>query len=512
MHAHLYRTRSGDMKYRLLAILVMAAIVSVFSVSAKAQDEAVAFNFALAGNPDTLDPQKTSGTLTFQTVRSIYDTLVEPDENGKLVPALAESWSVSQDSLTWTFALRKGVTFHNGDPFTSADVRATLERVVDEATASPSASEFAVISGISTPDDYTVVLQLSEPSAPLLSSLASGWGAILPSKLIKSGHDFGRSPVGTGPFRFVEWVPDSKIVMEKNPDYWMSGRPSIDNLTFNIIVEPSVQVQALMRGELDAIFNVSEEDLDRLRSDPNITVERRLTALVMVMAMNTRKPPLDNLQVRQAINYAIDKQKVLDIAYGGGKPIGTFMDYGDPYYEDFTSLYPYDPEKAKALLAAAGVGEDTVLELFLPQVYEPHVRAGELYQEMLNNVGLNVEIRLVDWSTWISDVYRGGKFDLTVIGHTGKLDPDGRLAGYGTANTYVGWVNDEAHQLIVQARKTVDFAERKKYYSRVLEIMAREVPFVFTGTSYRYIALRSNVSGFRMDSKLDTFDFRYVSK
>ena len=148
----------------------------------------------------------------------------------------------------------------------------------------------------------------------------------------------------------------------------------------------------------------------------------------------------------------------------------------------------------------------------LPQNYEAHVRAGELYQEMLEKAGLDVKIRLVDWPTWISDVYVGGNYDLTVIGHSPKLDPDGRLGGYGTETAYVKWVNEEVAELIGLGRRTVGFEERKTLYSRALEIMAREVPHVYVGTSYRYIATRSNVSEFRMDPKLDTFDFRFTVK
>jgi peptide/nickel transport system substrate-binding protein len=277
----------------------------------------VTLKFALPGNPDSLDPHKTSGTLTFQVCKSVYDTLAEPDKDtGIIKPALAESWTVSEDSRVWTFKLKKGVKFHNGDALTSADVKATFERVMSEEGGSVHFKEFAVISSIDTPDDYTVVFNLSAPHAPFLGSLASGWAAILPKSLIDSGHDFDSKPVGTGPFKLIEWVRDNKVVLEKNKDYWMKGLPKIDNLEMYIIPETSVQVQSLMAGQVDIVFIVDSDSIPMLESNPDVYLSENLTALIMVMAMNTERPYLSDVKVRQAINYAIDKQKILDIAYG----------------------------------------------------------------------------------------------------------------------------------------------------------------------------------------------------
>jgi len=500
------KTRSITAVWMTLAALLVALVMG-----APGAVEAKELKFALSGNPDTLDPHKTSGTLTFQTLKSIYDTLAEPDAGGKIVPALAESWTVSDDNLKWTFHLRKNVKFHNGDPLTAGDVKATLARLMNEATASPKAKEFGAITAVDTPDEATVVLTLSEPSAPLLASLASGWGAILPKKLIDAGHDFASQPVGTGPFVFKEWVRDSQIVLAKNPNYWMPGLPKLDGVTMYIIPERAVQVQGLISGQVDVSYIIDKDDVPLLEASKKVTVEKSLTSLILVMAMNCESPVLKDLRVRQAINHAIDKQKVLDVAYGTGMPIGTFMDYGNPYYKDFTGLYPYDPEKAKSLLAAAGVGKDASLELVLPQNYELHVKAGEMYQDMLTKVGLTVKIKLVDWSTWISDVYRGGKYDLTAIGHTGKLDPDGTLGGYGTEKRYVKWVNPRAAELIDTAKTVSGFEARKKLYDEALELMAKEVPFMYLGTSYRNVAFSNKVSGFRMTPMLDTFDFRWTT-
>ncbi len=306
------------------------------------------------------------------------------------------------------------------------------------------------------------------------------------------------------------WVRDNRITLARNPDYWMAGYPKLDGVTMNIITEHAVQIQGLLGGQIDVSYLVNKEDLDQLKSNPQTTYTTDLTSLVCVLAMNDSRAPFNNLMVREAISYAIDKKSALDVAYGGGKVVGTFMDYSDPYYVDYSGLYPYNPEKARELLAASGAPIDRPIDLALPQNYDPHVKAGEIYQQMLAKVGLNVKIRLVDWSTWLSDVYKGGNYDLTVIGHTGKLDPDGRLAGYGTGKSYVHWNNSRAANLIAEARRTVGFAKRKPLYDQVLKIMAEEVPMVFVGTPYRYIGLRSNVSGFRMDPKLDTFDFRYT--
>jgi peptide/nickel transport system substrate-binding protein len=495
------------MKHRIAVSLLALALVLASVGTAFAQGGGV-LNFGLSGNPDTLDPHKTSGTLTFQVIKSFYDTLVEPDKTGKIVPALAESWSVSDDGLVWTFVLRQGVTFHNGQKFTSKDVKATFDRIKDKTLASSKASEFAAIKTVATPDDYKVVMTLDKPYSPLLAGLASGWGAILPSGLIESGHNFGAEPVGTGPFKFVKWVRDNKIVMVRNDSYWMKGLPKLAEVDFNIVTEPAVLVQGLQSGAIEAVEFIDPDDRPTLQANPKVTVRKDLTSLIMVMAMNCSRPPLNDIRVRQAVNYAIDKQTVLDVAYGGGKVGSTFLDTGNAYYTDFSSYYPYNPEKAKQLLKEAGVGNKE-LTIYAPQNYPLHVKAAELYQQMLSNVGMNVKIQLVDWSTWISSVYTGGNYDFTVISHTGKLDPDGTLAGYGTGK-YVKWINPTVEADIKKATTISDFTARKKLYTEALDIMAKEVPFVFLGTSYRYTTFRSNVVDFRMTPNIDTYDFRWT--
>jgi peptide/nickel transport system substrate-binding protein len=496
------------MKNRVITGLIVLALAFALAGTASAQSGGL-LSFALSGNPDTLDPHKTAGTLTFQVIKSFYDTLVEPDTTGKIVPALAESWTVSTDNLVWTFKLRQGVAFHNGQAFSSKDVKATFDRIMSAATASPKKGDFSKIKSVETPDAATVVFTLSAPYAPLLANFASGWGAILPSGLIQANHNFGSEPVGTGPFKFTRWLRDNKISMVKNNMYWMKGLPKIDGVQINIVPERAIQVQGLLSGAIDVVDIVDPEDLPTLKANPKVNVSKNLTAQVLVMAMNCSRPPLDDLRVRQAITYAIDKQTVLDIAYGGGTPGSTFIDTGNSYYTDFTSLYPYNPEKAKQLVKETGVGSK-VLTIHVPQNYPLHVKAAELYQQMLEKVGMNVKIQLVDWSSWMSGVYTDRNYDLTVIGHTGKLDPDGTLAGYGTTNRYVKWINQTVADNLAKAAQYSDYATRKKLYTEALEIMAKEVPFMYLGTSYRYVGTRANVVDFRMTPSLDSFDFRWT--
>ncbi|MFP4329222.1 MAG: ABC transporter substrate-binding protein [Spirochaetaceae bacterium] len=460
----------------------------------------------LSGSPDTLDPQGTTGTLTFQTMRSVYDTLVEPNEEGEIVPALARSYEVSEDGRVWRFDLREGVTFHHGRGFDAEDVVATLNRVTDDSFGSPNAQEFELIENVVAEDDYTLRIELTEPHAPLLATLASGWSAILPADLIEAGHDFGAQPVGTGPFSFVEWNRDSALVLERNDSYWKEGEPWLEGVRFNIITERAVQAQSLMGGELHVADLIVEPELSMIRQHPQTRVDEAPSSLVMVLAMNTDRSPLSDPRLREGIAHAVDRQAVMDFAYSGGETVGTFMNPTNRFYVDYTDMYPYDLAEARERIAAAG--ETRELVLTLPQNYEPHVKAGELYQEMLEAAGLEVSIQLVDWSSWLSEVFRGGQYDLTVIGHTGKLDPHGRLAPFAGEDNYVGWEDPEATRLINEARRTFDEDRRRELYGEVLEIMAREVPFVFVGSPYRYVGLRREVGGFVMDPQLDTYDFR----
>ncbi len=465
---------------------------------------------ATSAQPDMLDPHGTSATSAFQSTKSIYDTLVEVGRDGTIQPLLATSWSISDDGTVWTFDLAEA-TFHDGTPFDADDAIASLNRLRD-ADVSPKAEEFTAIREIEAVDARTLRVMLDQPTPALLASLASGWGAMLPSEKIAANHDFANEPIGTGAFMFDEWVRDGYLRLTANPDYF-KGAPSIDSVTLRFVTDSAVQVQGLLSGDFHVIGGVATADLATIANRDDVTLVQEPSGTVLVTSINNRRPYLDDARVRQALNLAVDAQTVLDVAYGGGTMTGSFMEPGNPWLPSDVEPYGYDPERARALLDEAGVPDDWTLDMALPQPYEVHVQAGQIVQDMLADVGVNVEIRVVEWGVWLGEVYRGDRdFDLTVIGHTGKLDPTGRLGGYGDPDaTYVGWDDPTSVSLLSEAAAEPDQTARAALYGEVLHRLHDTTPFIYFGASNRSHAHRANVEGFWMTPLLDSYDFRSVT-
>lgn len=484
-----------------LATLILSALLTTAYAQGPLQ-------FVTDAQPDTLDIQKTSATSTFQVAKSLYDTLLEPDAKGKLVPALAKSWTVSKDQKQITFQLRPGVQFQDGSKLDAKDVEATFERLMNPKLASPKLGDFEQVASIEALNDLTVRFNLKKPFAPLLASLASGWAGIMPSEKIAGNWDFATKPVGTGAFALQDWKRDNSITLTRNPNYYQ-GAPKVSAVKINFVTDPAVRLQGLLSGTFDGLASVSTTDIRTLR-DRGFTVTSLPSATVLVMAMNNRRPYLQNPAVRRALAQAIDRRAILDVAYGGGKIVGTFMDPLSPYYRDYSNQYPFNPAAAKAALKRAGVPANWILEMALPQNYAAHVQAGEMMQAMLAKVGVQVKLRPVEWGVWLSEVYGGKRnYDLTVIGHTGKLDPHGRLSGFDKPETnYVGYNNAAVGEWINQAAAETNPTKRKALYANVFRQMALDMPFVYLGASNTNFAFRKGVSGFQITPYLDTFDFR----
>ena len=493
--------------HRNLRAFALAACLATLGGSALAQT----LTLAMSAQPDTLDPQVTAATAAFQVGKSIYDTLVEVNQAGEIVPALAAAYTVSDDDLTYTFELVE-TTFHDGTPLDAADVVATLDRIRAPETGSPKATEFQAITGVTAADDRTVVVTLSQPAPALLATLASGWGAILPSEKLAAGHDFGNQPVGTGPFRFQGWVRDNAVTLARNDAYYQ-GAPALEGVVIRFVTDSAVQLQGLLTGEFDVIDTVAQADLPTVEASPDLELVREPSGLVLVAALNARRDYLSDPRVRRAINLAVDTEVVMDVAYNGGTQVGTFMEAGSPWYPEAVEPFGYDPEAARALLQEAGVPQGLRLDMALPQPYEEHIQAGQVVQDYLRDVGIEAEIRIVEWGVWLSQVYGGPfDFDVTVVGHTGKLDPSGRLSGIGDpTRNYTGLDDPELVELIATANRTSDPEARADLYERALVRIHEQAPFLFFGTPDRIYARRANVDGFWMTPLLDSFDFRQAT-
>ncbi|HPL28737.1 MAG TPA: ABC transporter substrate-binding protein [Anaerolineae bacterium] len=470
-----------------------------------------ALTVAIAADPDGLDPHKTVAAATFQITRNIYDTLVQADDKGRIVPDLALSWEPSADGLTWTFTLREGVKFHNGRTMTADDVKYSFERLLAPETASPRAKDFAVVQSVAAPDAKTVVFTLKAPSAPFLSNLAYGWAAIVPQEAAATLRD---QPVGTGPFKVVQWVKDSHVALERFDDYFVPGVPYLDTATFRVITDPSSRMAALRAGEVDVIPELPVQEVAAVRQEADLKIIEVPFNGIQYIAVNNAQPPFDNVKVRQALNHAVDKQAVIDAAqFGIGVPIGSHMPPVTEYYVDLAGRYPYNPEKAKQLLAEAGYPNGLETTMILPQPYDFHIRNGQVVADQLAKVGIKVKLETMEWGTWLKQVYNGRQFALTAIGATGRLDPAPFLSAYvsTSAENMRNYANTQFDELAAQGAVEADAARRREIYAQMQTLLADDAAAVFLLAPLSSVTLRRPVQGWVV-YPIDIYDLRTVWK
>jgi len=453
---------------------------------------------AVPDEPPVLDPTTNASASIDQILNhNVYEGLLAVAPDGTLEPALAASYEVSDDGLTYTFHLRRDVTFHDGRPFTSADVKATFERDMDPQRSHPHPEYYSEIESIETPDPHTVVFHMTQVDAEFLSLLALGDSIIQPADL---PADITQHPDGTGPFRFVEWQHGDHITLDRFADYYQPGVPALDSVTFRFIPDPASQLAALLSGDVDLIARVPAEIALSVKDNPAYETVAGPQNLVQILAINDARAPFSNVLVRQAIAYALDRNAIIQGSmFGMGAPIGSPLTPASPYYVDLTDLYPYDPAKARDLLAKAGYPGGFSATLTLPQNYEIHVRTGQIIADQLSRVGIDLRIDLVDWGQWLDQVYTQADYDLTVIGHVGKLDPGAMLASYGAGSkTYYfrrGYDNPKLDALLAQGRATLDEATRKAIYAQAQTIIAQDVVNYFIQDPYQIFVMKKGITG-----------------
>ncbi|QAA76725.1 MAG: ABC transporter, substrate-binding protein (cluster 5, nickel/peptides/opines) [Candidatus Bipolaricaulis sibiricus] len=451
---------------------------------------------AVSTEPPGLDPTtNAAAVIKLLLHHNVYECLVQFDSETNLHGQLATAWEVSEDGLEFTFHIRDGVVFHDGTPCDAEAVRRSFLRTLDPGTGHPNRSFYAAVQDVVAEADRVRFL-LKYPYAPFLALLAIGDSVVVPAHR----DDLAVRPVGTGPFQFDEWRPADRLILRRNDAYYRPHVPQLDRVIVRFIPDPSAQLAALRAGDVDLVAEVTPQIAYALRSDRGYTVVSGPSNVIQIMAINNARPPLDRLDVRRALAHAIDREAILgQVFFGFGTPIGSHLTPAVPFYADMTHLFPYDPGAAKRLLAEAGYEGGLTLRMVLPSNYAQHVRTGELIAAQLAAVGVRTTIELVDWNTWLDRVFSKADYDLTVVGHPGRVDPALMLTGYGSdrRDYYFrrGWASEELEGLLAEGITTVDADRRRVIYGRVQEILAEEVVNYYIQDMAAIHVMRSRVRG-----------------
>jgi len=501
---------------RLLAALGVAAVAPL--APAHAQTPPNLLVVGQIAEPKSLDPDAVTAVNDFRIVFNMYDGLVRyRDGTLEVEPALATDWTISEDGTVYTFTLREGVNFHDGAPFNAEAVKFNIDRMLDEdhpyhdTGPFPLAFFFSSVEEVTAVDELTVEFRLSEPYAPFLSNLAYTPGLMVsPGAVEEHGADFGRNPSGTGAFKFEEWEANSRVVVSRNEDYW-DGAPALEAVIFRPVADANTRIAEMLSGGLDVMVEVPPDSLAQFREDPNFTVHEQAGPHLWFLILNTREGPFANQAVRQAANYAIDKQALVEnilqgtaeVAAGPTPPAFSWA------YNEALEPYPHDPDRARALLEEAGyAGEE--LTFYVTEggsgMLDP-VAMGTAIQADLEAVGMSVTIETYEWNTFLGRVNPGleGQADMAEMAWMTN-DPDtlpflalrteafpeegGFNSGY--------YSNPEVDSLLEQARRATDQAERAELYKAMQEIVHEDAPWVFVANWKQNAVTGANVENFSL--------------
>jgi len=431
--------------------------------------------------PPGLDPTANTAAAIDRVVWSnIYETLVKVDDQGQFIPGLAEKWDVSPDGKVYTFHLRQGVKFHNGEPFNAEVAKWNLERAMGEKTTNPHPEYFRVITKIETPAETALKLTLEHADALFIAHMAEGDASMLPPK----GYETAKSqPIGTGPFKFVNWVKGDRVEMAKFEGYWNPDLPYLDKVTFRFIPDTNAQTAALKSGDIDVIGWVgSPETALELQKDKRYKVLAGASTAEVILSTNNKAKPFDNLKVRQAMAHAIDRKMIIDLAMSGfGTPIGSHWSPATPYYLDLTGTYPYDPGKAKKLLAEAGYPNGFEAVLQVPSKYAYSVRSGEVIVDLFAKVGIKLKMENIEWGQWIERIFKNKEYQLTIIGHAEAWD----IGIYAKPTYYFQYDSQEFRDAYAKALVAPNEEEKAKWFGECQKIVARDAVngFLFSAPS-----------------------------
>ena len=496
------------------AILIMATVVSACAPTAVAPSPSATASgpkkggtliLARAGEVTNLDPHKVPAFTSARVFELVYSYLMRLDENLAVQPDLAESMpTTSSDGKTVTVKIRSGVKFHNGDPLTSADVKYTFERIILPANAAVARSFFGDVDTITAPDATTVVFNLKTPNAALIAYMAHPNTGIVSKKIGEANADLSKkeTAIGSGPFKLAEWVPDNFMRFAANTDYYVAGQPYLDGIRINVVPDETAVTAALRTKAADMAIVFDAKVARTLRSETGVTLSAKPSLSYNLLFVNTKRKPFDNLKVRQAIAYAIDRKAIIDaVAFGEGEVTGpiapALANYALP-----TSQYPLytrDVAKAKALLAEANVGpvSFTMLTQTTEPVYAKDI--AQLVQAQLAEIGVTMKIETLEFTQWV-DRWLKADFDMAPGLNGGGPDPDFYVFRYftddGNLNFVTSYKNPISSDAIKAGRATTDVAKRKDLYTTAQKELVNGVPFIWLYVGRDYNATLPTTKGF----------------
>lgn len=453
---------------------------------------------AVQGDPSELDPALTNLAAAGLVIDLMYDGLTHEGPDLSIRPALAESWTVSDDQLTYTFTLRDGVTFHNGRPFVAADVAYTFQRIQNPDTASPWATSLAGVSAIETPDDRTVVLTLKAPDASFLARLAGRGLVIVPQEEVEKNGDLLNTAVGTGPFTFVAYVPGSSLTLDRNPAYWDPGKPYLDGIDIVIASDDTQRAAALISNTVDLAEQVGQKDITLIEGEDGLRVDGGATTNLRWLVFNLRREPFSNPDFRQAVFKAIDRGPIIEAAvFGYGQPLVGL--YPPEFWAGYQGEIPApDLDGAKALLEGVTLPEGFRPKLLTWAQYKFLSDTSVVVQEQLKQLGIESEIDQQENAIYLEQ-YFGGEFDIAIMGAAGYVDPNDwpeQSLKTGSVNNAAGYSNPEFDQLIEEGLATTDQAQRAPIYQQLQEVLIADSPWINLYTSESFVGLRASVQGF----------------
>ncbi len=439
----------------------------------------------------SLDPHQSTDARTRSVVFNLYEGLVKPCPDGSLMPAVASDYAISDDATMYTFTLRDGVKFHDGSTVTVDDVTYSIERYAEVQGETSAFS--SIFDHVEAPDDKTVVVYLKEGYSEFLPEITFG---IIP----KSNPDPEQNPIGTGPFQYVSYEPGQKLEVERFEDYWQEGLPYLDRVEFKITADSDTAFMELQAGTIDILDYLTGAQVQA--AGEGCEILEGTQNMVQGMFLNHEYEPLSDLRVRQAICYAVDKAAVNGFLYDGKSHlIGSHMiPRLERYYEPAAeTVYTYDPQKARELLAEAGYGDGFDLEIVATTASTQYLDAAQVIADQLNQVGIRATIRQIEWSGWLDEVYHGRQYQATVVGFDGTLAPNYWMKRYvtGSSKNFMNYSSVEYDETYQKALMAVDDQEKAQLYKRCQMILAEDAESVFIQDPANFVAVNKRLGGYQ---------------